>query len=115
MVTGQNRRGKWSSALCTSALTADRPSSLGKGGYGRRFTTLHSMVVSQATAATTPKPSLDRKQAVGRNIKFKWKRNDPTVTLLRLGILSDGDARRAGEFFPAIPFGNTFLSNYGLL
>jgi hypothetical protein len=43
--------------------------------------TLRSMAATQATTATTLNPSPDRKQAAGRNTK--WKLGGPTPTPLR--------------------------------
>ena len=48
------------SAYCRSSIAS------GKDGYGRRFTTRHSMAVIQATAVTTRKPSPYRKEAAGK-------------------------------------------------
>jgi hypothetical protein len=41
------------------------------------------MAVIQATTATTLNPSPDRKQAAGKNIKWKWKLAEPTPMPLR--------------------------------
>ena len=45
--------------------------------------TLRSMAATQATTATTLNHSPDRKQAAGRDTKWKWKLGEPTPTPLR--------------------------------
>src|SRR5580692_2112478 len=45
--------------------------------------TLRSMATTQATTATTLNSSPERKQAAGRNTKWKWKLAEPMPTPLR--------------------------------
>jgi integrase len=64
---------------CDIAITVTRQSPHAKDGYGRRFTTPFSMAEIQPTTTTTPNPSSDIKEAVGKNTKWNGKLLEPPL------------------------------------
>jgi hypothetical protein len=57
----------------SSATTANRQSQQDSDGYGKRFTTLVPIVKIPPTSIFTPNLSENRKEAVGKNIKWNEK------------------------------------------
>jgi hypothetical protein len=75
----------------TNATTADRQSSQGKDGYGKRFTTPLSMAAIQATTATTLNPPPYGREAAGKNTRWNEKLPEPLPALLRGHSEESGD------------------------
>src|SRR5260370_19772682 len=73
---------KWPYTARNNAPTVDRQSSQAKDGYGRKVAPGRLMALIKATAATTLSSSPDRREAVGKNIKWNWKLPGPRLRRL---------------------------------